>query len=221
MRVPHAARSWHALTAVVVISALLLQFVLVLDGASVLVAEDPPGLGTRVFRFLCYFTIQSNLLVAVATSRLAMRPGGSAVDGALFRAVRLAAVAGITITALVHFVLLRPLLDLHGWSAVADTGLHQVVPALAVAGWLGFGPRPRVDARAIGAVLAWALVWLAFTLVAGQVSGWVPYPFLDNREHGWWAVAGTCLAILALTLALLAGLRYLDRRLPPAPTLGP
>ncbi len=45
-------------------------------------------------------------------------------------------------TGLVHFVLLRPLLDLEGADYVADKLLHMAVPVLAVAGWAAFGPRP-------------------------------------------------------------------------------
>ena len=46
--------------------------------------------------------------------------------------LRLAALVGITITAVVHFVLLRPLLDLDGLDLLADALLHRVVPVLAV-----------------------------------------------------------------------------------------
>lgn len=211
-----SARAWHGLTAVVAGAALAIQLALVVDGASVLVTDDPPELGTRVFRYFCYFTIQSNILVAVGTAWLVLRPDANSLT---FRALRVASIVGITITALVHFVLLRPLLDLQGWSRVVDIGLHQVVPVLAVAGWLAFGPRPRVDRRAIATAFAWPLAWLAFTLVAGQISGWVPYPFVDHEENGWVGVAAVCLGVLVLTVGLFGGARWLDRRLAPAPRL--
>ena len=47
----------------------------------------------------------------------------------------------------VHFFLLRPLLDLDGADYVADKLLHMVVPVLAFVGWALFGPRPRIDWR--------------------------------------------------------------------------
>ncbi len=46
--------------------------------------------------------------------------------------MRLAGLVGITVTGLVHFVLLRPLIDLSGWDWAADKLLHMVVPVLAV-----------------------------------------------------------------------------------------
>lgn len=204
------ARSWHTLTAAVAIAALVLQLVLVVDGASVLVEENPPGLGTRLIRLASYFTIQSNLLVAVAATLLARDP---VRDGSGFRALRLAGTVGITVTGLVHFFLLRPLLDLEGASYAADKMLHMAVPALAVVGWVAFGPRPRVEGRAIAIALGWPVVWLVVILTAGAVTGWVPYPFLDVDEEGWGSVLAVCVAITALFGTLLALFRYADRRL--------
>lgn len=138
-------------------------------------------------------------------------------DGRTWRAVRLAAVLGISITAVVHFVLLRPLLDLDGLDALADTLLHKVVPVLAVVAWVGWGPRPRIDRRTILLALIWPVAWLAFTLVVRQVTGWVPYPFLDADEDGWGAVAVSCLAVTALFVVAALGATALDRRMPAAP----
>ena len=134
--------------------------------------------------------------------------------------LRLAGIVGITVTGIVHFLLLRPLLDLHGWDYAADKLLHMAVPVLAVVGWAAFGPRGRVTSRAIGLALLWPLSWLAWTLVVGGLSGWFPYPFLDHREDGWAAVAATSLGILALVLGLMGAARVLDRRLGAAAAPG-
>lgn len=205
------ARAWHVLTALVVLAALVLQLGLVVDGASVLVTDHPPGVWLRLGRLISYFTIQSNVLVAVAAVWLAWHPYA---DGAAFRAVRLAGTVGIAVTGLVHFFLLRPLLDLHGLSHVCDTLLHTVVPLMAVAGWAALGPRPRVDRRAVAIGFAWPLAWLAWTLMIGATTRWFPYPFLDFRVHAWSAVVVVCLGITALFAALFALAAWLDRRLP-------
>ncbi len=204
------ARTWHTVTAVVTVATLVLQLALVIDGARVLAEEDPPGLATRLGQLVSYFTIQSNILVAVATTLLARDP---ARDGAVFRAVRLASTVGITVTGLVHFFLLRPLLDLDGASWVADKSLHMVVPLLAVVGWFAFGPRPRVDDRAVAFAFGWPVLWLAWTLAVGGLTDWVPYPFLNFREEGWAHVGVVCVGITALFVALIALFRYADRRL--------
>ncbi len=204
------ARAWHTLTAVVTGAALVLQLVLVVEGGRVLDEVEPPGLGLRLARFIAYFTIQSNTLVAVATALLARDPFR---DGPAFRALRLASTVGITVTGLVHFFLLRPLLDLHGADWLADKMLHMLVPVLAVVGWFAFGPRPRVDGRAVAAAFAWPIAWLAVTLSVAGATRWVPYPFLDFREEGWGSVAVVCLGITALFAGLVAGFGWVDRRL--------
>lgn len=209
------ARLWHTLTAVVAVSALVLQLVLVVSGAAVLAETDPPGLVVRLGRFVSYFTIQSNLLVAVAAVTLARDP---LRDGPGWRVLRLMGVVGIAVTGLVHFVLLRPLLHLHGWSYVADKLLHLAVPALALVGWAVFGPRPRVTGRTIGLALLWPVAWLVWTLAVGQLSGWYPYPFLDVGVHGWARVIGTSVAVTVLALALFGVALLVDRR---APVRGP
>ncbi len=208
------ARTVHLVVAGVACAALVLQLALVLSGSAVLVEDDPPGLGARVYRFFAYFTIQSNLLVAVVSIVLARDPG---LDRTAWRVVRLAGLVGITVTGLVHFFLLRPLLHLDGADWVADKLLHMVVPVLAIAAWAWVGPRPRFVVRDAAYVLVWPLGWLAWTLVVGQVGGWVPYPFLDAGTEGWASVAVVSVGITVLFLMLFAAFGWLDRRLRPAP----
>lgn len=214
-----SARVWHRSTAVVTVLALLLQLVLVVKGGRVLDEVEPPGLGLRLARYIAYFTIQSNILVAVVTAQLARDPRR---DGTLWRAVRLAAVVGIAVTGIVHFVLLRPHLDLHGADQLADKLLHMVVPLLAVVGWAVFGPRPRIGLRDLRLALCWPVAWLAETLVVGWLSGWYPYPFLDHREeHGTLGVVVSVVAITVFCLVLFALAHLVDRRARPAPGWDP
>lgn len=211
----HGARVWHAMTAAVAITALALQLVLVIQGGRVLDETDQPELAVRLARFVAYFTVQSNLLVAVTTVQLARRPDR---DGSAWRALRLAAVVGITVTGVVHFVLLRPLLDLDGADYVADKLLHMAVPVVAVLGWALFGPRPRIDAPAVRLALCWPLAWLAVTLTVGSVSGWYPYPFLDHREDdGVTGVVVSSVGITVFFLLLLWAASRWDRRAKVAP----
>ncbi len=214
---PSRARTVHAVTAVVAIAALVLQTVLVVSGDAVLAEQEVPPLLTRLGRLASYFTIQSNLLVAVTAVQLARDP---LRDGRWWRPVRAAALVGITVTGLVHFTLLRPLLDLHGASWAADKLLHMVVPVLAVVGWLLAGPRPRAPWRDALTALAWPVAWLVWTLVVGAVSGWYPDPFLDVGAKGAGSVAVTCVGVTLLFLALAGVLSWLDRRMPPAPVRG-
>jgi hypothetical protein len=212
-----AARSWHLLTALVAAVALTLQLILIIHGGRVLSETYPPDLGERLLRFVAYFTVESNALVLVTTAWLAREP---AYDGPRWRVLRIAAISGITVTGLVHWFLLRPLLHLDGADLVADRLLHVVVPVLAFVGWLLFGPRPRMDWPACLRAAVWPIGWLVVMLVSGAQTGWYPYPFLDHRVDGWDHVAIACAGIFVLFFALFAALREYDRRRSPAPVTG-
>jgi hypothetical protein len=212
---PRTARLWHGLTAAVAIAALVLQLVLVIRGGKVLDEVEPPDLGLRLARFVAYFTIQSNLLVAVLSVQLARDP---LRNGNLWRVVRLAGVVGITVTGVVHFALLRPLLDLDGADWFADKLLHMVVPVLAVIGWALLGPRPRVEPGDVWRAISWPVAWVVVVLVVGGLSGWYPYPFMDHREeHGTAGVALAVAGIAAFFLLVCALVRYVDQHAQPAP----
>jgi hypothetical protein len=208
------ARVFHGLTALVAAFALVAQVVLTVVGDATTVDVDPPGLAERLFHLVSYFTILSNLLVLVTASAAARDPH---VDGPVWRVLRLDAVVAITITGVVHWFLLRPLVDLTGWSAVVDTLLHVVVPLLTVVGWVAFGPRRRVSGRVVLGALVYPFGWLFYTLLVGALTGWYPYPFLDVGESGPVAVAVAALGIAVFLFALSALVWWLDRVLGPAP----
>jgi formate-dependent nitrite reductase membrane component NrfD len=66
------ARTWHIAVAVIVLASLVAQFVLSLTGVG---ATDPDiAAGTRVIRFLSFFTIMSNILLCGMSITLAIKP---------------------------------------------------------------------------------------------------------------------------------------------------
>ena len=204
------ARSWHLATAGVATFAVLLQLVLVIRGGLVLDETDPPGPTERVVRFFGYFTVLSNILVAYVAWSLAV---GRAPDRRWWRVLRLDSVVAIAVTGVVHWFLLRPILQLEGADRLADTLLHVVVPVLAVTGWVLFGPRHRVRRSDVLPALAFPLLWLAYTLVRGWASGFYPYPFIDVDELGGARVALNALVIAVLFVVLAWGALELDQRL--------
>ena len=113
--------------------------------------------------------------------------------------------------------LLRPLLDLHGWSFITDKMLHVAVPVLAVLGWLLFGPRPRISRDLLLPSLAWPAAYLLVTIVSGAVTGWYPYPFLDVGTKGYPAVLAAAVAVALLVLGVGALLLVGERRLGGSP----
>lgn len=204
------ARAVHSLVCAVAAVAVVYQLWLIVAGEGVLADGPAPELSEQLRRFVSYFTIQSNILVAVAAVPLVADPH---YDGGLWRVLRLASVVGITVTGVVHLLLLRPILDLSGGPLLADTLLHVVVPVLAVVSWLWAGPRRRAGDRDAGLLLLWPVLWLVATLSLAPVVDWYPYPFLNPAQQGWGAVAVVCAGVTVLVLVLALGLVRLDRRL--------
>ncbi|HEY5787263.1 MAG TPA: Pr6Pr family membrane protein [Microlunatus sp.] len=202
------ARIWAAATVGVSVVGVLIQLLVVIAGTSTVTDEPPAALGVRLWHFVSYFTIQTNLLVIATTLPLIKNPGH---DGRTWRVLRLAALVMIAVTGLVHWFLLRPLSTLTGVEAVGDVLVHVAVPVLAVIGWLVFGPRPRVDARTVAWSLAWPIGWLIYTLIVGALTGWYPYPFLDVSAQGVGPVVLTCGAITLLLSGLAWACWRLDR----------
>jgi len=206
-----AARYWHGATAAVVAFGFVVQLGLVISGASVLTPDDPPSLADRLVHFFAYFTIQSNILVFIGTLVLARRPN---VDGPVWRVIRLDGLLGITVTGVIHWFFLRPLLHLEGWSYATDKILHVVVPLMAVIGWVAFGPRFRITSRSILAATIWPILYMLGVTIYGAATDWYAYPFIDVTVHGYPTVIVTGVVILAFLLALAAIAAVVDRRLP-------
>ncbi len=205
-----SARAWHFLTAVVTGFTVVLQLVLVWQGHAVLDDVDPPGLSTRLIRFVSYLTIWSNVLVLVTSALLALDPQR---DGKVWRALHLDAIVICFGGGIVHFLLLRPILDLDGADLLADKLLHVVVPILAVIAWLIFGPRGQATRTDLLPFLVLPVGWLVYTLIRGELVDWYPYPFIDVGEHGYVVVGATCVGVAALLLSMAFGAVWLDRRL--------
>jgi hypothetical protein len=212
-----AARGWAAGTVAVSLVGVLIQLAIVVAGVSAIATEPPAGLAARLWHFVSYFTIQSNLLVIVTVLPLVSDPR---YDGRTWRVLRLSALVMMTVTGLVHWFLLRPLSTLTGVEAVGDVLVHVAVPALAVGGWLVFGPRPRMEARTVAWSLAWPIGWLVYTLAVGALTGWYPYPFVYVSARGAGPVALTCGAIALLLTGLASACWRLDRVLGARPGAG-
>ncbi len=211
-RLVRSASWWHALTALAVLVGLIWQLVLVIQGVNVLVLPSGklPGVSTRIIRFLSFFTVQSNILVAFTAATLAWRPK---CDGRIWRILRLDALFGITVTGIVYSTLLRGVVDLHGAAAVTNALLHYVSPLMAVIGWLLFGPRPRIDENTLLLSMIWPALYVGYTFAHGAATDWYPYPFVDVTKLGYVTVIRNGIGLIVLLVGVGALFMYVDHRL--------
>jgi hypothetical protein len=210
-RTPTLTRLLHGLLALAATAGVLLEL-----GRAL--ADGPGDAGTmteRLVRLFSYFTIQSNILVAVASGLIAAQPLRT---GRVRAVLHLDALLCIGVTGVVYHAVLADaaaVLTPSGW--LANLLLHTVAPVGTWLVWLLVGPRPRFGGSTVAWAVAYPLAWIAYTLVRGSVVGWYPYPFLDVGAIGLATAARNTagVAIGFLVLALLV--RLLERVLPGTP----
>lgn len=153
-----------------------------------------------------YFTILTNLAVAVAMTMVALgkrlSPG---FEGGLTLSILLVGV--------VYAVLLQKLYHLTGAELFADVLMHKVSPVAMAAYWLLFA---RHEPMRWTEPLWWSvypIAYLAYALVRGAIDGIYPYPFIDVGKIGIGQTALNAAAIAAAYLLAGLALVWLDRRL--------
>lgn len=196
-------RKAAAILALIAWTGLIVQFASVLPRSASLI--------DALWAMLRYFTVTTNLLMAVVMTGIALGRAG-------FWSQRL--LGGLTLAMIfvggVHVTLLRGRLQLGGSDAIADLFLHYLAPLAILAFWLLF--RPRGDLRPRDPFLwsIYPLAYGAYAIARGVFDGRYPYPFLDVARIGAAQVAAN-VAMLIL-LFLLVGLLVvrLDRRAAPS-----
>lgn len=166
-----------------------------------------PGAPLRFLDSLSYFTIWSNIVVAVSTTLLALQP---AADTFWRRALRLSGLMMITITAIVYAVLLAPTTVVSGWSHITNPLTHVVVPAVTVLVWLIWGPRGWITWRTLPASLAVPVGWVLYMLLRGWLDGTYPYGFVNVGALGYAQVFSTIGGIFAFGLLIGAAFGSVD-----------
>lgn len=192
----------------------LLQFALSLA----LSKANGYSLAHGAITYFGYFTVLSNLLVAVIASMGLVVPESRAFSGS----VRGCATTAIVLVGIGYHVLLREVWDPQGWQQLADNTLHYVVPLLSLAYWGLFPPRWRLAAYAPLAWGAYPVAYFAYVIVRGKLIGSYPYYFIDVGELGFATVLTNALAFLLAFVALGFGIRALarvrEREVVPTPT---
>jgi len=203
---------WMIVTAVTAWFALALQLYILID--------NTPGNGMTplgaVDRFLIFFTIWTNILVAVCVTLALLFPATR--PGKFFSrpCTQTAIALYILVVGIVYNVLLRGLVHLAGRGRLADELLHVVVPLLFVVYWIFFVPKGTLKWRNLLPWMIYPAFYLTYALLRGSFSGFYPYPFLNVVEYGYQRVAvnsvGIMLVFVVLGLLLIALDKSLGRR---------
>jgi len=159
-------------------------------------------MSNALIQFFSYFTILTNLMVAITSSAVLLLPysgfGVFCAKPATITAVALY----IIVVGLVYNLVLRSLYHPQGWARVADEVVHSTVPVLYVIYWLSFAAKGTVQWKNALYWLIYPLIYLIYTFLHGFISHYYPYPFMDVKAIGYTGFWLNSLYLLLLFLLL-------------------
>jgi hypothetical protein len=158
--------------------------------------------GEAVMRFFSFFTILTNILVALGFTFPLVTP--SSFAGRFFAAAsaRGATAVYIVIVSVTYSLLLRHLFHLQGLGKLADELVHDVVPVFYVVYWFLFAPKSSLRWKDAVHWLLCPLAYMLYTLLHGLVSGWYPYPFVGVNALGYPRVLIHAVVFIAIFFGL-------------------
>jgi len=171
-----------------------------------------------VIRFFSYFTILTNILVALCFTNLLLKPKSNL--GVFFSrpGVMTAVAAYITFVGIAYNLLLRHLWNPEGLQLIVDELLHTFIPLFSILYWLIFVPKSGLQWKSIFPWMIYPVVYILCVLTRGALSGFYPYPFIDINELGFFKVllndVGLIVAFLLLSLLFVAIGKLMNKTFP-------
>ncbi|MFI5185602.1 MAG: Pr6Pr family membrane protein [Chitinophagales bacterium] len=184
--------------------AIIAWFALVLQ--LFILINNTPGNGMTplqaIGRFFIFFTILSNLLVAVSLAIILIKSSSS--PGRFFsKPFSVSAIAVyIFIVGLVYNIILRPLWRPTGLQWVADELLHVAVPVLFLIYWVFLVFKGSLKWKHAFWWLIFPLFYLFYAMIRGKIEGFYPYPFIDLNKLGYSRVLLNCAGLTATFLII-------------------
>jgi len=158
--------------------ALIVQFILMAE-------KNVTPLPETIIRYFSFFTILTNLLVAVYATCLVLVPSSSL--GRFFSrpSVGTATTVYIVAVGVIYNAILRALWKPEGMQRVVDELLHTIIPILFLIFWALFLARKELKWNAFFLWLIYPLVYCLCIIGRGYLSGFYPYPFMDVAKLGY------------------------------------
>ena len=196
--------AWQIIIAVTGWTAVLLQFYLIL-------LHRVESVGETIVRFFSFFTILTNIIVAVCFASLAFRPASGIAKFFSRTSIITAVTAYILLVGLGYQVLLRHIWDPQGLQWLVDELLHTVIPLFALLYWIFFVPKERIPFTSVLMWTIYPVLYFIFVLLRGAASGFYPYYFIDVSRLGYGGAMQQSLIMLVAFLIKAFLLAYLKR----------
>lgn len=167
--------------------------------------------GQSLIKFFSYFTILTNLLIAVTSTLVLLLPRSKTGQLCSRPGTITATAVYIIVVGLVYNVVLRPLYHPQGWARVADELVHVVVPLLYIIYWLIFATKGNVRWGSAFGWLLYPFLYLVYTFLHGWVTHYYPYPFMDVSAIGYAHFWLNSFYLLILFVLLNLAMIFIDK----------
>ena len=173
-----ASQIYLVIVAIVGWFALILQFYLMIQNRKVSIPET-------TIRFFSFYTILTNILIALYSTFLLLKPDSGWGKYFSRPSVATAITIYILVVGITYNLILRQIWNPQGWDKVADELLHLAIPILFLVYWLIFVPKGTLKSGTVFPWLIYPLVYFIWTMIFGTLSGFYPYFFIDVNELGF------------------------------------
>ncbi len=160
------------------------------------------SLVNTLVQLFSFYTILSNLLIAVCLTAILTAPKSKWGSFFLRETVLTAITLYITIVAIIYNTVLRNIGHLEGLFKVANELLHVINPVLFIIYWLAFVPKAILKLKDVLPRLWFPFIYFIYVLIRGAISGDYPYPFLNVAKAGYAQVMLNALILLPVIWGL-------------------
>lgn len=176
----------------------------------IILANDTMPFLKAIIHFISFFTIQANIIVAIAVTALLFGKDKWLVFFSKPQVLTAIAVY-ILVVFLVYNIVLRSLWKPEGWQLVADNLLHVINPLLFIIYWFIYVPGRSLTYKQITPWLLYPFVYLVYVLIRGFFTGAYPYPFIDVVQQGYETVLLNAAILFVIFTALSCLFIFLGR----------
>lgn len=192
----------------------LLGWFAVIAQLVILIQNRTTSLPEAIIRFFSYFTIQSNIIVALCFSAYFMR--GKWKDFFTRPGTQTAVTVYIIVVGTVYNLVLRSIWHPQGLQRFSDEILHSLSPLMMLFFWIVYVPKFTLQWQDIKHWLKLPAAYVAYVMARGAVTGFYPYPFINVTRLGYAKVVmNGCLLLLVfvvLSLVLIGIAKQLSRK---------
>ena len=155
-----------------------------------------------LINFFSYFTILTNLLVALYFTAALLTPD-TAITSFLRRYTSTTAIAVyILVVGIIYNVSLRSIWTFTGWGKISNELLHTVTPIYFLIFWFLLTAKEKLPLRAAIYWMFYPLLYLGYTFIRGSIVHRYPYPFIDVTKLGYAKVMTNCFGVAVVFFLL-------------------